>query len=746
MSLQVTVYPTFAEGYWNSASQLLILQRKLPDERVTGPGEVAKRQSLAPPLPETHHPTPVSSPTLYDPNVLFAGHTRGADLSQQYDVREWPESTTVQPAVASWRSVPLVSAVPHALKWYARFGEAWTLPAVALVWLICIAGLQIDNAICSALLLIAGTGIAVFQFAQADRLLLRIVLHQFDMWYLATQTGLFVLFAVWSQSDNFSLLFHFAYALPLLTQTSVILTADSALGLPYLSKLTLFVSGFTLFAQVFIRSLARDEMQMVKHGFCVLLCTDTTQMMFACGFNALIYYVKYITQTFTGLLNGRTRFVTVRMPLYITQQADGYQGDPSEMSTRLARLSSTSRPDAPVSSSSCDGLRVDSAPDQPRGASSLLLHSLWIEDSFSRTRLAGLAAQCDMRVLIHGLSQVSAFEPVIPYTWRRLHRLAQSRAYLYGIVGFGLATCGLLIANGMSYNYEALNWVICWTIIAICFTELTRFDRTLVSATIRRYEYVVISLSTLQFCVFGLWAQLPDSTVVKELPLFCMTFALVGGLVPLMDAAPGYPRWFRLVTLGCMCFNFCRVFAQNYFFPYYNKHDVCFIFCSDTRQLSQAALATMAIFLLKYLWVLIRFPGRCAITCAHLYFTLALIPPASPSLGTPRRSSVKSGAPQGVAPSLDHSLDSSTSHAHRAVTRTLSDLNVKPVLPSSSSAQAGRRSSAMPGSPRRLSLSAYAFSFPLPVPLAATTEQSDEVDVGDNFAVTGSAGVSGDVV
>jgi len=682
--MQITVHPTLSEEYWRHAHHIFALR-----SRDREPG-------IQPATPEH---IPVSD--YVEPGKLKAvlPHT-GADairsLSRHYDMTPVHLSSARRPAIATWQHIPTFN---H--QWCRRLlhnssGIAWWLTGFfavfALLWITLIAGAQLDHTALSILMLLVPAWMVAFQLTQLDAVLLKTLVYQFDIWYLWIQVVAFAALLAWSFEGSISAGYIAAFTVPLLAIKFNTLTFDAAVGQSNAVKLVFYFVMMTLYVQMFIRSLASDDMLLRSHRFCVILCTTTLRLLLSCALNVSLYYGKYLMQIASGLLHRRTRFVNVRVPLYVTihtellRASDGILArDDVRQDRSLSDYVGT--PQHQLQQQQQDGDDdVDSAldPDHqatPRAAAAAAEPSISRDHQLdavvaTRTTMVYMASACDTfpaarlsELLPNSVSTtetydgvvcVSAFHPVIPYSWKTIHRMARNRTYQYGGI---LMFIALILTNVFASTLFAptvaiaINWIMFCPAVAIMVIESSRFDRNMVRATMLRYEWMIICFTAGYVSVFSTWSNTPRESIAANFSGFLLYFSAAAGVFGLSDAAPSYPQWGRVSLALMFGINNARIIFLNYFDPYYERHPVCFLFCSDTAQLALAGHFTMAVFMIKYLWTLLRFPGRSIIACAHLHFAVS----TSPATASPEQQDSYSAA-RSLQPISD---DPTKSHTRR---------------------------------------------------------------------------------
>jgi len=240
-------------------------------------------------------------------------------------------------------------------------------------------------------------------------------------------------------------------------------------------------------------------------------------------------------------------------------------------------------------------------------------------DTFRLDRLRHMAKQSQFRVHEDVVMCVKPFQPVLRLAWA--HQVARSRLYQGSLVVW-LALVVLLNSTAYFYNQGVLTAILCALGYFALFVELTRFDVTMVYAIASRFEWLILAFSSVQLLIFAPWSQYPEQPLELNIPVFIGYAWFISVVLGFSDAAPSYPYAVRVVGAGLVCLSTVRAIVQDYFSPYYNKHPVCFIFCTDTGLLALSASVTCSIFLGKYVISLVRFPNRCISAAMTLHFSL----------------------------------------------------------------------------------------------------------------------------
>jgi len=713
---RVQIRPTFAEPYWSSGREVLLLKARDRDDRVVG----------------TQKNSPVNDPEglgadweLTSRCDLFAAAALdGPPLLLSWEHNCLGDHFTRRYGDLFDLSVPKRRFLEHVAR--------WAMLVAALVWLAAVAFAQSEHGVFLLFVAVYGAA-ATYHFLRVDLVLFRVLLYQFEFWFLLSQGTLVVCFWWWAQHETRSAVFQMSFALPLLLHLALLVTQDTAVKTLSWVRCSAYITSLALLLQLFVRDLSGDSMGVQEYQVCIFLCSDTRRMLLVGAWNLFMFFSKHFLHIIKGLLAGHRSFVTIRLPMSITAGA----ADPSKASQRARNRYSDAQVESirdvhltdtldgpPVSDSprrqsqhqlrafspaqlqmlarektgpaprlSMDDSAVlehsrtvgahDTADDEPTsmrepGSRADVLPSSEVsrgprelnvitdQDAFAPTFIrittrvsatfrpavlsgkaaVGVERRCD------ALMVVTPFDPVVRFVWAR--KLSLHPAYRVCVILFAI-TSALVVALSFINDNASLNWLMSMGVCFVALIEFTRFDRSLVLAVMGRFEWALLMFNLLQLTVFGTWSQEPVYKAYSTAPLF-LAYAVVVGLgLGLSDAAPAYPYALRLTFAIVMFVNTLRTLIFNYVSPYYERHPVCFIFCTDTAVLSLSPTFTMVIFLAKYAVSLLRHRNRSIIACTHL--TVTVIEPTQPvhSSSTSARSiSTMPPSSSSGEPILDH--------------------------------------------------------------------------------------------
>ena len=504
--------------------------------------------------------------------------------------------------------------------------SVWFVSA-SMVWLIAVAILRQSHPL--LLVMVMGVWFTTGSGAgmRIDRRLMTVLFRHFEFWYLVFHLGVMSISAIYATADTESVVFQITYWSGLTVLSLYALVMDTYAALSHVSRFCCVVTGLGMYANMLIRENIHREMEPVP--VCLVFCTDTRRLSLL-GLMQLFYFFGRYTWTAMKAVRGQPQFAVLRAPMRCSLVAAPCSSSTSTLEN--AKLTNGHSPAAVVSSTEALPLvRVETelspqsfgfellpsvapATMDYMGTSSSLLSAPQRAETVPPRQLLANQQLPLVRPYVH--HREFPFRPVIP--WVFLQRLTRHRLYQALVAGFLISYAAI---NGLARMRTATpTWLLFAGALIVVFCESSRFDRTIVAAVLRRFEFYIVILSGLQFAVFGLISESFYYGVEVLFPPFASLF-LFHIMITLMDAAPSYPRVFRLLCVAVYILNAFRLFITAQLRDVYYPYKVCVFFCSTTSVLALSGLFTAVVFSIKYFVNLVRDGSHCTILTTKIAFT-----------------------------------------------------------------------------------------------------------------------------
>ena len=212
------------------------------------------------------------------------------------------------------------------------------------------------------------------------------------------------------------------------------------------------------------------------------------------------------------------------------------------------------------------------------------------------------------------------FRPVV--SWQPLQTLTRHKLYQ------GFVCCFLIlsviiqsVAWIRTADGIAPSWLLLIGALVVACCELSRFDRTMVAVLLHRFEFYIVVLSGAQYVIFGIASETYHYSLSVLIPPYA-SLTLFHVLICLGDAAPSYPRRFRLFCVAAYIVNAFQIFIFAQVTFMYYPYEVCMFFCSTTSVLALSGLFTAVAFSIKYFFNLLRDGTHCILLSTKIAFSV----------------------------------------------------------------------------------------------------------------------------
>ena len=448
-------------------------------------------------------------------------------------------------------------------------------------WFILFPVLAVEHVASFVMFLLALCGLVFFAASQIDQTTIRILLRQFEFWYVFGNSLGFFCFAVWSLATSRSVFFIFPYLCIWETAIVFVLCFDAMPLLAVYSRLFIVITSMIPMVHAFVSDVFFSSI-FDENPTCFLFCSTSRRLTHIFLVQVFYFFIKYLIKTIVEF-----RIKVREMQILRT-------------------------------SVSCQSIPCTSSPIR-RGSFVESFCTIQIQTSFA------MRSTDHEKYVIH---HEFPFSPLLNSSLSR--QISNSRAWQLIVGCIGGIVISILVLVVIFQRIDPAWSSFCVVASALIFlVEICRVDRTLLASLVRRFEYLAmvwlvilrlifsplsIQEQSSSFATWVLWGPILGASLLVFIILPAAS----------LDAAPSFSV--RLRYFFCLIYSF-YTFIKYLLYLLSAKHSsnpICWVFCASPLEIEQSAALSMGVFFFKYFVRSLLYPKLCVILCSHVTLSLEL--------------------------------------------------------------------------------------------------------------------------